>query len=452
MNREIFREYDIRFRVDEDVTKEEIILMGKGMGTYLLKQGKKDITIGRDCRLSSPEIRDLLLEGLLSTGLQVTDIGLCPTPLLYFSIRHLKKEGGIMITASHNPPEYNGFKVCAGYDTIYGQEIQGLRALIEGKEFLQGKGIVEEQEVIPAYHEFLKEQFKNLDPFAFALDAGNGTGGMVAVPLMQALGLKVEPLYCEPDGNFPNHEPDPTVEKNLKELIRVVKDKGYDLGVAYDGDADRIGVVDDKGKIIWGDQLMIIFSRDILLKQKGATIIGEVKCSKNLYDDIARSGGEGVMWRTGHSLIKKRMKELNAVLAGEMSGHIFFADRYFGYDDAIYASLRLLEILSRRKVRISELLEGIPPTFVTPEIRVSCPDHLKFTLVEEIKKRLEKSYKVITIDGVRVTFADGWGLIRASNTQPALVLRFEANSEERLEEIRALIEGVLEKTRREMEE
>jgi phosphomannomutase/phosphoglucomutase len=444
MNPEIFREYDIRFQTGVDLTDREVVLLGKGIGTYLLNQGKSAITLGRDCRLSSVLFRNLILEGLLSTGVSVTDIGLCPTPVLYYSIRHLKKEGGVMITASHNPPEYNGFKVCAGFDTLYGPKIQELRSLTEKGAYARGKGKLTETDVIPAYKEELKNQFGVMAPLSLALDAGNGTGGLVAVPLIESLGVRVDPLYVEPDGNFPHHQPDPTVEKNLKDLISRVREKGHPLGVAYDGDADRIGVVDEQGRILWGDQLLIIFSRDILTREKGATIIGEVKCSKNLYDDIARHGGNAVMWRTGHSLIKKRMKELSALLAGEMSGHIFFADRYYGYDDAIYATLRLLEILSREKVVLSELLAGIPPTVVTPEIRVPCPDAIKFKVVEEVRAILEKSHPVIAIDGVRVTFEDGWGLVRASNTQPVLVLRFEADSAERLGEIKSYVETVLE--------
>jgi phosphomannomutase / phosphoglucomutase len=443
MNPQIFREYDIRAVVDQELTLGEVAPLGKAMGTYLGRQGKKQITLGRDGRLSSGAFRERLLEGLLSSGCQVIDIGVCPTPLLYFSIRHLKTDGGIMITASHNPPEYNGFKICSGPDTIFGAEIQAIRLIAEAGEYLSGTGSVREEDVLPAYQDFVYKDIHLARPLRVAMDGGNGTGGWLALPIIRHLGCEVFDLYCEIDGLFPHHEPDPTVPKNLTELIDLVKREKLDVGLAYDGDGDRLGVIDHEGNIIWGDQLLILFARDILQRRPGTTFLGEVKCSQNFYDDIPRQGGKAIMWKTGHSLIKQRMKEVQAVLAGEMSGHIFFADRYFGFDDAIYASLRLLEILSKTEKKIPELLAGLPKTFSTPEIRVETSEENKFQLVEAAKNELARNHPIIDVDGVRVVYEDGWGLIRASNTQPVLVLRFEAQSSVRLQEIRTEIEGIL---------
>jgi len=443
MNPEIFREYDIRGIVDRDITDDDVILIGKGIGTYLRRENRSQITLGRDCRLSSGHYRDLLLEGILATGCSVVDIGVCPTPALYFSIRYLNKEGGVMITASHNPPEYNGFKVCSGVDTIYGSKIQAIREIVEKKEFVEGKGRVEEVDVLTPYKEFLVDNTLIKRPIRLAIDAGNGTSGEVALPVLKELGCEVFALYCEMDGSFPNHEPDPTVIENMKDLIEIVRKENLEVGFGYDGDGDRIGVIDENGNIIWGDQLMIIFAREILSRKPGSTFISEVKCSQNLFEDIEKHGGKAIMWRTGHSLIKKKMKEVGAELAGEMSGHMFFADRYFGYDDAIYASCRLLEILAVSEKGLSELLSDVPKTYTTPEIRVPCPDDQKFDVVKRATEYFQKRYKTIEVDGVRVIFEDGWGLVRASNTQPVLVLRFEARSEKRLEEIRAHVESVL---------
>jgi phosphomannomutase / phosphoglucomutase len=443
MNPQIFREYDIRAIVDKEITLEEVETMGKAIGTYLGQAGKRQITLGRDGRLSSDAFREYLLKGLLSTGSQVIDIGVCPSPLLYFSIRHLKTEGGIMITASHNPPEYNGFKVCNGPDTIFGTEIQRLRLIAEKGKFMTGTGSIREENVLPAYQEFVYKDIHLTRPLRVGMDGGNGTGGWMALPIVRHLGCQVFDLFCEIDGAFPHHQPDPTVAENLKELIDLVDRERLDVGLAYDGDGDRLGVIDHAGNIIWGDQLMILFARDILPGRPGATFIGEVKCSQNLYDDIPRQGGKILMWKTGHSLIKQKMKEVQAVLAGEMSGHLFFADRYFGFDDAVYASLRLLEILSKTGKKIPELLSGLPQTFSTPEIRVETNEETKFQLVEAAKNELSQRFSIIDVDGVRVLFEDGWGLIRASNTQPVLVLRFEARSPERLQEIQSLIEEVL---------
>jgi phosphomannomutase/phosphoglucomutase len=346
----------------------------------------------------------------------------------------------MMVTGSHNPPEFNGFKVSVGKSTIFGEEIQNLRQLIEKKEFVVGKGNLSKKEIIRPYQDYIKKNIHIEKRMRVVIDAGNGTGGVVAGPLLRDLGCELEELYCEVDGRFPNHFPDPTIPGNLKVLIDRVKNNRADVGIGYDGDADRIGVVDDQGNIIWGDQLMILFSREILKDKKGAAFIAEVKCSQNLFNDIEKHGGKAIMWRTGHSLIEEKMREEKAALGGEMSGHIFFADRYFGYDDAIYASCRLIELLSKTDRKLSILLSDVPKTFITPEIRVDCPDEIKFKVVEKVKEELRKNYPVIDVDGVRVKFKDGWGLVRASNTQPALVLRFEALTEKRLNEIRLLVE------------
>lgn len=440
INPQIFREYDIRGIVGKDLTLEIVKILGKGFGTYIRQAGYKSLIVGRDGRISSESFKDSLIEGLISTGCDVIDIGICPTPVYYFSIFHFDKDGGMMVTGSHNPPEFNGFKVSVGKSTIFGQEIQNLRRLIEKGEFEKGEGKIQKEEIIRHYQDFIKKDIKLDKKLKVVIDAGNGTAGVVAVPLLRDLGCEVDELYCNIDGNFPNHFPDPTIPENLRDLIERIKKIGADLGIGYDGDGDRIGVVDDQGNIIWGDQLMIIFSREILKNQKGAIFIAEVKCSQNLFEDIEKHGGRAIMWKTGHSLIKEKIKEEKAVLGAEMSGHVFFADRYFGYDDAIYSSCRLVELLSKTEKKLSQLLEDVPKTFITPEIRIDCPDEIKFKVVEMVKDELKKDYPIIDVDGVRVKFDDGWGLVRASNTQPVLVLRFESLTEKRLKEIKKLIE------------
>jgi len=440
INLQIYREYDIRGVVDKDLTPEIVRRLGKGFGTHMARLGKISLVVGRDGRLSSKAFSEALIEGLISTGCDVVNIGVCPTPAYYFSLFHLNKDGGIMVTGSHNPPEFNGFKVSVGKSTIFGEEIQKLGRLVERGDFVTSRGNLSETEVILPYQDYIKKNIRFEKKLKVVIDAGNGTGGVVAGPILRDLGCEVEELYCEIDGRFPNHFPDPTVPDNLKYLIdRVLKSRA-DVGIGYDGDADRIGVVDEKGNILWGDQLMILFAREILRNQKGATFVAEVKCSQNLFTDIEKHGGKAIMWRTGHSLIKEKMKEEKAVLGGEMSGHIFFADRYLGYDDAIYASCRLLELLSKTERKLSQLLEDVPKTFITPEIRVDCPDEIKFKVVEKVKEELRKDHPIIDVDGVRAQFGDGWGLVRASNTQPVLVLRFEALSEKRLQQIKQLVE------------
>ncbi len=439
----MFREYDIRGIAGKDMDPGDVVLIGKGIGTYLRRQGNTDITVGRDCRATSELYSEKLIQGLMSTGCRIVDIGMCSTPVGYFSIRHLNKQGNVMVTASHNPPEYNGFKICSGVDSVYGDQIQAILKLIEKEDFESGDGQVETYEILKPYMDYLTTNLSLKQPLRVGIDAGNGTAGITAVPIIKALGCEVHDIFCEPDGTFPNHEADPTVLKNMQEIIQLVKGKNLDVGFGYDGDGDRIGVVDANGTLVYGDQLMIIFAREILSRKPGATFISEVKCSKTLYDDIEKNGGNAIMWKTGHSLIKQKMKVEKAELAGEMSGHIFFADRYFGFDDAVYASCRLLEILSSTGMQLSELLADVPKTANTPEIRVECPDHIKFKVVQEVTAYFKNRQDVIDIDGVRVLYPDGWGLVRASNTQPALVLRFEAMSANRLQEIQEEVESVL---------
>jgi phosphomannomutase / phosphoglucomutase len=447
MNPEIFREYDIRGIAGTDISEADVVEIGKGVGTFLRRRGCATVAVGRDCRLTSDAYGQRVVEGLRATGCTVTEIGVCPTPVLYFSIRHLNQDGGVMVTASHNPAPYNGFKLCIGADSIHGKEIQEIRRIIEAEDFETGAGGLDQADVLTPYRSHIMQNIHLSRPLRIGVDAGNGTAGVVAVPIMKDLGCKVHDIYCDMDGRFPNHEADPTVKKNLVELIDLVRAEKLDVGIGFDGDGDRIGVVDEQGNIIYGDKLMIIFAREILSRKPGATFISEVKCSKTMYDDIESRGGRAIMWKTGHSLIKKKMKEENAELAGEMSGHVFFADRYFGFDDATYAACRLLEILATTGSRISDLLADVPATVNTPEIRVDCPDHIKFDVVAKTTAYFREHYDVIDIDGVRVLFDDGWGLVRASNTQPALVLRFEAMTEERLREIRRLVESKVEEIR-----
>ncbi|MDA3895409.1 MAG: phosphomannomutase/phosphoglucomutase [Desulfobacteraceae bacterium] len=449
MTPDIFREYDIRGITGTQITEEDVLNIGKGIGTFLARNKCFDLTVGRDCRITSDNYSELLIKGLLSTGCHVTDIGVCPTPIQYFSIRHLNKQGGVMVTASHNPPKYNGFKICKNLDSVHGEQIQKIRKIIEQNDFDQGNGSRSDADVITPYKQYIIENIRIKKPLRVGIDAGNGTAGVITVPILKALNCEVHDIYCDMDGNFPNHEADPTVAENMADLSALVKENKLDVGIGFDGDGDRIGVVDEKGKLIYGDQLMIIFSREILSRKPGATFISEVKCSKTMYDDIKAHGGNAIMWKTGHSLIKKKMKEENAELAGEMSGHMFFADRYFGYDDATYASCRLLEILADTGKTVSELLSDIPKTYNTPEIRVDCPDNVKFSVVAKLTEVFRKDYDVIDIDGARIVFEDGWGLVRASNTQPALVLRFEALSETRMTEIRELVESSLETVKKE---
>jgi len=455
----LFREYDLRGIVGSELTEDLAERVGRAYSTYVGKRGVKTISVGRDGRLSSPALHKALLKGLLVGGLDVIDIGICTSPLVYFSLFTLPVGGGIMITGSHNAAEYNGFKICVGKTAIHGQEIQELRRVMETGAFVSGNGHLSEHPIIPDYLAYIRKSFYHVKAHRLhvVIDSGNGAASLVAQQALELLGCQVTGLYCDLDGRFPNHHPDPTVLENLSDLMQAVKDHGADVGIGYDGDADRIGAVDEQGQVLWGDRLLVLYSRDILAVKPGSTIISEVKASQNLYDDIAKRGGRAIMWKTGHSLIKAKMKEEGAVLAGEMSGHMFFADRYFGYDDAVYASCRLVEILAKAQQPLSALVSDLPRLIVTPEIRVDLPDTVKFEVVEQIRQRFTEYLKtkqglgprklalqnLITIDGVRAIFDEGWGLIRASNTQPALVLRFEATSSAQLDVIRALIEHEL---------
>ena len=452
----VFREYDIRGVADRDLSDELAEGIGRGLGAML---GGGRIAVGRDCRLSGPRLHAALVRGLVKAGVQVIDIGVGPTPYLYFAVHHLNADGGVQITGSHNPGDENGFKMMKGKASFFGPDIQTLREKIVAKDFgEEKKGSVTEQDLQDAYVAAMKERFdfSKVARFPFVLDAGNGAGGPLGVAAMKAVGLEPDALFCEMDGRFPNHHPDPTVPKNLEALIARVKQTKAKVGLAYDGDADRLGAVDENGDVIWGDKLMILFSRALLKQKPGASIIGEVKCSQTLYDDIAKHGGNPVVWKTGHSLIKTKMKETGALLAGEMSGHLFFADRYFGYDDAIYASLRLLEIIANSDQSLASMLADVPKTFTTPEIRVDCPDNVKFGVVSAVTKRYkDKGYPVLDIDGARITFpgtgqAPKWGLVRASNTGPILVMRFEAGSEAELDQMKKEVETAVAEERQKL--
>jgi phosphomannomutase / phosphoglucomutase len=440
VNPNIFREYDIRGIVDLDLTDDIVQKLGKAFGTYMLRNGAKSLSIGGDVRLSTERFREQLISGLTSTGVDVINIGRVPTPVQYYSMHILPVQAGIMITGSHNPPDYNGFKLTLKNSPVYGDEIQKIREIIETGQYESGKGQLSSESIIDRYMNNIVSNIKIEKPVKVVLDSGNGAGALVAHDLFRKLGVETIDLFDTPDGTFPNHHPDPTVVEYIQELIATVKRTGADLGIGYDGDADRIGVVDENGEIIWGDRLLIIFGREILKNHPGAKVIFDVKCSQALPEMITRFGGEPVMWKTGHSLLKKKMKETGAPLAGEMSGHLFFADRYMGFDDAIYASARMVELVSKSDKKVSQLLNDAPKYFSTPEIRAEAiDDNEKFRIAKEAREYFSKQYKVNDIDGVRILFDDGWGLVRASNTQPVLVLRFEALSQERLDEISDLV-------------
>ncbi len=442
----IFREYDIRGKVTEDFTPEVVRAIGRAYGTIVKRKGGKRVSCGRDGRLSSPELQEALIEGILSTGIDVINLGLCPTPVMYFSLFSLENlDGGIQVTGSHNPPEFNGLKICIGKETIYGSQIKEIQTLVEKEDFEKGKGkLVGKNDIIENYVEYVVQNVRIEKNLNIAIDPGNGVCALTAPKIFEKLGIEFTCLFCEVDGNFPNHFPDPVVPQNLNSLIETVKNQKLDAGFGYDGDGDRIGVVDDKGNIIWGDQLLLIFAKELLKKHKGAKIIGEVKCSRVLFEEIKKLGGIPIMWKTGHSLIKNKMKEEKALLAGEMSGHIFFADKWFGFDDAVYASVRLVEILSRKDQKLSQLLEEIPKMVSTPEIRIDCPDEIKFKVVKALVERFKKEgLQVVDIDGARIEFKEGWALVRASNTQPVLVLRFEAENKEFLEFLQEKVQKAL---------
>ncbi|MBF0329194.1 MAG: phosphomannomutase/phosphoglucomutase [Nitrospirae bacterium] len=462
MNPHIFREYDIRGIVGKELSTDVAYSIGSAFGIMLMRRNTeaKRVSVGRDVRNSSGELASGLIEGIVSTGLNVFDIGVCPTPVQYFSLFHLNLDGGVMITGSHNPPEYNGFKISIGKETIHGKDIQELKDIIFSDATADAplKGSVESFDAVSEYKRYMFEQFSYLGAQDFkrlkvVVDAGNGTAGTVIPEILKAAGCDVIELYCEPDGSFPNHHPDPTVVEYIRDLIEETKKSGADIGVGYDGDSDRIGVVDDEGNVIWGDQLMIILGRALLKERPGATIIGDVKCSQRMFDDIKAHGGNPIMWKTGHSLVKQKMRDEKALLAGEFSGHIFIADRYFGYDDALYTTLRLVEIMKKTGKAVKGLLEGVPKACFTPEIRIECSDSLKKRVVEKVADKFKaligadsadcRISATDTTDGIRVFFEKGWGLVRTSNTQPVIVIRVEAIDEISLNNYRTFLEREL---------
>ena len=439
----IFREYDIRGVADAELLDADIEVLGRAFGTYMQRHAGKKVALGRDTRLSSPRLGQALLRGLVASGCEVTDIGVVPTPVLYYSVFRLKADGGVMITGSHNPPEFNGFKTVCGSSTIHGDAIQELHRMIETGDLASGQGSAATADVVTPYVAEVSSQFRFPRRIKVAIDAGNGCGGPAMHRILQNLNVDATEMFFEMDGRFPNHHPDPTVPANLSALIAKVRETKADFGIAFDGDTDRIGAVDDQGTVIYGDQLMIIYAREILTRKPGATFIGEVKCSQSMYDDLAARGGNPIMWKTGHSLIKAKMKETGAELAGEMSGHMFFADRYYGFDDALYAACRLMEIVAHSGKPLSAQLADLPKTVTTPEIRFDCPDELKFQVVRRATEELRARHKTVDVDGVRVLFPQGWGLVRASNTQPVLVMRFEAITPELLRQYQSEVEEVV---------
>ena len=470
----IFRMYDIRGRVEDELTPPIVERIGQAFAQMVQERevaGRRPcVAVGRDVRPSSPKLAEALMAGLTRSGVDVLAIGLCTTPLLYFSLHRSPSgplAGGIMITGSHNPPAYNGLKLCLGTDTLYGEALQRIAQLVHQrtKPASPGNGTVRTAEMIPDYLTYVvadiaAERGASVRSggaggrLRVVVDAGNGTAGLVAPPLLRQLGCDVIELYCEPDGRFPHHHPDPTIPANLADLIRTVLAERADFGVAYDGDADRIGVVDNRGTILWGDQLLTLFARTLLRQRPGALVIADVKSSLIVAREVAAAGGRLLMWKTGHSLIKAKMKECGALLAGEMSGHLFFADRYFGFDDAVYATARLTELVRRATSagrQLSDLVADLSATHATPEIRLDCPEAEKFELVDQISREVERTRtslpvkvrEVMTIDGVRIEFDGGWGLVRASNTQPVIVVRCEAETAQRLAVIEELVRGLI---------
>ncbi len=441
---EIFREYDIRGVVGRELNAETAETIARAFGTYLRRAGGARAVVGHDNRVSSEELYGAAVRGLASAGCDVLAVGLVLTPMLYFALRHFGVDGGMMVTASHNPPEFNGFKLCHGPGTLYGAQIQQVREIAEAGVRARGAGRVERREIAPAYLAMLAEKIR-LGPrrLRVALDCGNGTAGAFVPGILRRWGCEVLELYCDPDPSFPHHHPDPVDPRNLTDLVRLVRDRRADLGVGIDGDGDRLGAVDDRGEILWGDLLMALFWREILPAHPGTVALVEVKCSQALVDEIRRLGGRPEWTRTGHSLIKARMREIGAVFTGEMSGHMFFADEYYGYDDAVYAAGRLLRILSHAGRPLSALAAEIPRYHATPEVRVACPDDRKFDVVAALVRDFRQRYEVIDVDGARVLFPDGWGLVRASNTQPVLVVRAEGRTPAALDRIKGVVEEAL---------
>ncbi|MCU0610328.1 MAG: phosphomannomutase/phosphoglucomutase [Candidatus Eisenbacteria bacterium] len=442
MNPQIFREYDIRGLVDIDLSHDVFVTLGKAIGTYLLTLGPRSTVVARDNRLSSPAYSAALIEGIISTGVDVFDAGQVPTPVMYYAVARMGHEAGIMVTASHNPVEYNGCKLRTATQILYGPHLQKLRVLAESGAFSRGSGTARQLDVASRYLAEVPSLVSLRRPVRVVLDAGNGTTSDIAPLLLGKAGADVIPLYCESDGRFPHHLPDPTVEEHMAGLAEKVRETGAELGIGLDGDGDRIGAVDEHGKMVWGDRLLALYAQGIL-PSRPSPVVFDTKCSQALIDEVARLGGSPVIWKTGYPHIKSKMEEVGALLAGEMSGHMYFADTYFGYDDGMFAALRLLEAIADHDEPFSARMSRIPEYPSTPELRLTCTDEDKFRIVDEVKRHFSDGYSVIDVDGVRVQFGDGWGLVRASNTQPILVVRFEAKTPERLREIRELFRGIL---------
>ncbi len=443
MNEFIFRKYDIRGVVATDFTDDVVQNLGRAFGTYVVRGGGKTVAVSGDIRPTTPGLIDNLTKGLMETGITVIDLGILPTPTNYYSMYELDVDGAVQITGSHNPPEFNGFKISLNQKAFHSEQIQDLKELINTADFEVGEGSVEKNDILPTYMDMLRSKISLDRPLKVAIDCGNAAGCITAPTIFKELGMEVTELFCDVDGTFPNHHPDPTEDHNLIDLIAEVQKGGYDFGVAFDGDADRVVAVDEKGGIIRADDLIAIFLPEII-KNEGDAIVFDVKCSQALEDMIHRYGGTPVMWKTGHSLIKDKMRELNVNFAGEMSGHIFFADDFYGFDDAVYVALRLAQLISRGDKKLSEYTAEIPVYYSTPELRMECKDDIeKFEIAEKATAYFTQKYDCITVDGVRIQFGDGWGLVRASNTQPVLVCRFEAQTQARMEEIQDLVLGKL---------
>ncbi len=446
LSRTIFREYDIRGITEKDLTPEVAGLVARSYATFLKRKGVSgEIVIGRDNRPSGVALHAEFVRGLLESGLDVVDIGIVPTPLVYWAQHRLGVVGGIQITGSHNPPEFNGFKLGLGNHSIYGADIQTLYEIATAGDFQSGKGTLRHEDIITQYVDDVGERIGRISrPVKCVVDCGNGAGAVLAKQLFDRLGIEPRILFGESDGTFPNHHPDPTVPENLEDLISAVAEDKAEIGIAFDGDADRIGLVDEDGEIIWGDHILIIYARDVLARTgKGQSIIFDVKCSQALPEEVEKAGGKPVMWKTGHSLIEEKMHETHAPIAGEMSGHMFFAEGWYGFDDAMYGAARLLRIVADSGQTVKQMMADVPKFISTPEIRVECGDDVKFGIVEDARKHFASLHDVIDVDGVRVLYGDGWGLIRASNTQPVLVMRFEARSQQDLDAIRSEMEGWL---------
>ncbi|MBD3237263.1 MAG: phosphomannomutase [Candidatus Eisenbacteria bacterium] len=437
MNESIFREYDIRGIAARDLTDAVAADVGRAVATRLGREGGTRLCLGRDVRESSPRLQRAIAEGVRAAGLTAIDVGIVPTPVLYYSIVAAEADGGIMITGSHNPIEYNGFKICRGTSPIWGAEIRSLREQIQAEDFSAGAGTSENLDILPTYREMVVGRAVTGRPLRIVVDAGNGTAGIIAPQILEALGHTVLRLYCEPDGSFPHHLPDPTVPAYMRDLAQRVQAEQADLGIGFDGDADRIGLVDERGRLLFGDQILALYARELLARQPGSRVLFDVKCSQGLEEEIRARGGEPVMWKTGHSLLKAKMHADQIPLAGEMSGHMFFAEGYFGFDDAIYGAARMAGYLSRQDEPLGAQVDSLAISrYVnSPEVRVTCTDEAKFRIVEEMAQRFAERHEVIDIDGARVVFEEGWGLLRASNTQPVLVMRFEARSPEGLARI-----------------